>query len=159
MSNHTAPQVDISEGPVTLLTHVLRDLLRREQAIDRMEVAQEIDKEQIEAYRRYNLQAIEGIERVMACLAAAGPQEAVVQVLVAAGQLNSIDVTSDETSSVPERLETAVQLLRSALPVLAATTQVDLTHYGVERYGLAASPSPFFPANPGVEQDNDRESV
>ena len=68
-------------------------------------------------------------------------------------------MTSDETSSVPERLETAVQLLRSALPVLAATTQVDLTHYRVERYGLAAAPSPFFPADSGVEQGNDQESV
>ena len=146
MSNDTAPQVDTSQSPVALLAQVLRDLIQRERQIDRMEVAQETDQDQIETYRRCNLQAIEGIERVMACLAAAGPQEAVVQVLVAAGQLNSIDATSDESSSVPERLETAVQLLRSALPVLAATTQVDLTHYRVERYGLAASPSPFFPA-------------
>jgi len=159
MSNDTAPQVDTSQSPVALLAQVLRDLIQRERQIDRMEVAQETDQDQIETYRRCNLQAIEGIERVMACLAAAGPQEAVVQVLVAAGQLNSIDVTSDETSSVPERLETAVQLLRSALPVLAATTQVDLTHYRVERYGLAASLSPFFPADSGVEQGNDRESV
>jgi hypothetical protein len=110
MSNDTAPQVNGSQSPVTLLAQVLRELIQREQEIDRMEVTQETDQDQIETYRRCNQQAIEGVERVMACLAAAHPKEAVVQVLVAAGQLNSIDTASDDVAWLPERLETAVQL-------------------------------------------------
>lgn len=145
-SHEQQPQVGTMHQPVMNLANVLQELFRREEQLDDLEVQGKLDQEQIEAYRRLNLEAIEAIEQAISCLAATELREAVVQVLIATGHLNSLN-EGDGCESPPARprLTLASRLLRSALPVLAAQAQIDLKDYGGKRYGLFSEPWPFLP--------------
>ena len=139
------------DQPVTGLAAVLQELIRREQRLDHAELKQKVDAEQIETYRRLNLEAVEGVEQAISCLSATTMREAVVQVLLAAGHVNVLEEDALDAPEAHGRIKAAVRLLRSALPVLAASADVDLKDYGARRYGHFAQPWPFMP--PALDDD------
>jgi hypothetical protein len=134
-------------APLTELGRVLKDLLRREAAIDRREIeGGDRQDSGTELWRQTNLEAIDGIELAIASIAATELAEAAVQILIAAGYANHV---ADELEE-PRLREPAVRLarlLRSALPVIASSAGIDLEAYGAGRYAQGARDWPFSPGD------------
>ena len=76
-----------------------------------------------------------------------------------AAALLEIDVAADDAEPLGERLHTAVQLLRSALLMLGATTQVALRSTGWSATVSRCGPSPFFAAHKEIGSGNSPDAV
>ncbi len=128
------------------LASVLQALLQKEQQLDALELAAEVpDRDQLDLWRRTNLQAIGALEQAIACLPASTLDEATVQVLIAEGTLSSLADELPETDAVGDRIETAARLIKAALPVIATSAGIDLDQYGGRRYGHSGGHWPFSP--------------
>jgi len=128
------------------LATVLQALLDKERQLDAFELTHEApNRDQLDLWRRTNLQAIGALEQAIAWLAASTLDEAAVQALIAEGILNSLAEELPEAEAVGERIETAARLIRSALPVIAVSAGLDLDGYGGRHYGHSAEPWPFPP--------------
>ncbi len=128
------------------LAAVLQALLEKERQLDALELTPAAaDREQVEQWRKDNLQAIGALEQAIAWLPASTLDEAAVQALIAAGTLNGLAEELPEADAIADRIETAARLIKSALPVIASRAGVDLDHYGARRYGHSAAPWPFPP--------------
>ncbi len=127
------------------LTAVLQALLQKEQQLDALELAPETPaRDQLDRWRRTNLQAIGALEQAIAWLPARTLDEAAVQTLIAEGTLNSLAEELPDAEAVAERIETAARLIRSALPVIATIAGIDIDHYGGRHYGHSGE-GPFPP--------------
>ena len=128
------------------LAAVLRALLQQEQQLDALELTPEApERNQLDLWRRTNLQAIGALEQAIACLPASTLDEAAVQALIAEGTLNSLADELPEAEAIGERIETAARLIKSALPVIALSAGLDLDQYGGRHYGHSGDSWPFPP--------------
>jgi hypothetical protein len=128
------------------LHSVLQALPQKEQQLDALELTTETpDREQLDLWRRINLQAIKALEQAIACLPASTLDEAAVQALIAEGTLNSVADELHEAEAIGDRIETAARLIRAALPVIATSAGIDLDRYGGRRYGHSGGHWPFPP--------------
>lgn len=91
------------------------------------------------------MQAVDGVERTIAAMAARALPEAAIQILIASGYAANLaeDVRHPSEKEIVERI---ARLLRSALPVIGAAAGIDLHAFGAERYGQGAHGWPFCPA-------------
>ena len=134
------------EELVKPLAAVLHTLLQKEQELDALELAPEAPgRDQLDLWRRTNLQAIGALEQAIACLPARTLDEAAVQALIAEGTLNGLTGELADANAVEDRIETAARLIRSALPVIASSAGIDLDQYGGRHYGHSGAPWPFPP--------------
>lgn len=141
----------LSKAPIMEMARVLGQLLRNEARIDQLEVQSGGQQRQrVDLWRHTNLQAIEGAEQVIAAVPAAELDEAVIQILIAAGYANNL---ADEAWDVGLKDSAArlALLLRSALPVVARAAGVDLAEFGAEHYGQGARDWPFHPVRSGAD--------
>ena len=123
-----------SVAPITELSRVLRELLRREAEIDRRELAGgKLQNTNAELWRETNLQAIEGLELAIASLPATELTEAAVQLLIAGGYADQVAEELDDPR-LREPMARLARLLISALPVVAEAAGVDLAAYAPGRY-------------------------
>lgn len=128
------------------LASVLQALLQKEQQLDALELTAETPaRDQLDLWRRTNLQAIGALEQAIACLPASTLDEAAIQALIAEGTLNSLADDLPEAEAIEDRIETAARLIRAALPVIATSAGIDLDQYGGRRYGHSGSCWPFPP--------------
>lgn len=81
------------------------------------------------------LEAIDHLERAIACVDASNGRNALAQVLIATCRTISLEQDACERS-LAGQLEVVSRLLRSALPVLAQKADVDLETFGGDHYGL-----------------------
>lgn len=127
--------------PLSPMTAALQALLEQQRALDRRELQEPGATFRTPGAREMNLQAIEHLERAMACVAADEPRDAVVQLLVAAGRAQALE---QDMCDLPLADEIALlsRLLRSALPVLAKTVDFDLDAFGAPHYGLRKQSDP-----------------
>lgn len=124
--------------PLSAMTAALQALLEQQRALDQREVQEEGERFGSPSERDMNLQAINHLERAMACVAAQEPRDAVIQVLIAAGHTQVLEQESCE-QPLAEELGIVLKLLRSALPVLARHTEVDIEGFGASHYGLGSN--------------------
>jgi hypothetical protein len=128
------------------LASVLQALLQKEQQLDALELAPETPaRDQLDLWRRTNLQAIGALEQAMACLPASTLDEAAIQVLIAEGTLNSLTDDLPEAEAIEERIGIAARLIKAALPAIATSAGIDLDQYGGRRYGHSGAYWPFPP--------------
>ena len=127
------------------LTAGLKELLHKQTKLDQLELEAPHgqERERIAKWRETNIQAIDHLERAIAAVPAAGPQEAVIQVMVAAGRIQNLS-TETEDAKLAEDLAVARMLLRSGLSVLAQAVGVDLVASGAAHYGQTDADSPFY---------------
>jgi hypothetical protein len=120
------------------LAAVLQSRLQKEQQLDALELARDArDGDQLELWRRTNLQAIGALEQAIAWLPASSLEEAAIQSLIAEGILNGLADELPDAEAIADRVETAVRLIKSALPVIATSAGIDLEQYGARHYGHA----------------------
>jgi hypothetical protein len=128
------------------LASVLQALLQKEQQLDALELAPETPaRDQLDLWRRTNLQAIGALEQAMACLPASTLDEAAIQMLIAEGTLNSLTDDLPEAEAIEERIGIAARLIKAALPAIATSAGIDLDQYGGRRYGHSGAYWPFPP--------------
>ena len=139
------------KAPIMDMARVLTRLLRNEARIDQLEVQPGDQQGQpVDLWRRTNLQAIDGAERVIAAVPATELDEATVQILIAAGYANNLadEAWDEDLKDTAARL---ALLLRSALPVVARAAGVDLEEFRAEHYGQSARDWPFHPVRAAGE--------
>jgi hypothetical protein len=96
------------------LHSVLQALPQKEQQLDALELTTETpDREQLDLWRRSNLQAIKALEQAIACLPASTLDEAALQALIAEGTLNSVVDELCEAEAIGDRIETPARLIRA----------------------------------------------
>ena len=145
----------MDDDPLAHLTAALKDLLSKQAKLDQLELQalDDHERERIARWRETNMQAIDHLERAIAAVPAAGPHEAVIQVLIAVGRIQNLSAEAAE-EKLDEDLAVARLLLCSALPVLAQAVGVDLVASGAAHYGQSSSDSPFYreePSEPAAE--------
>ena len=127
------------------LTAGLKELLDKQTRLDQLELEAPHgqERERIARWRETNIQAIDHLERAIAAVPATGPQEAVIQVLVAAGRIQNLSAETED-AKLADDLAVARLLLRSGLPVLARAVGVDLVASGAAHYGQTDADLPFY---------------
>jgi hypothetical protein len=142
------------------LTAGLKELLHKQTRLDQLELeaSHGQERERIARWRETNIQAIDHLERAVAAVPAAGPQEAVIQVLVAAGRIQNLSAETEDAKLV-EDLAVARLLLRSGLLVLAQAGGLDLVGSGAAYYGQTEADSPFFREEPHDPADETGSST
>ena len=121
--------------PLTPMVDALQALIEQQRALDRRELEDPDEDPSALERRETNIEAIDHLERAIACLDASHARDALAQVLIAPGRTISLEQDTCERSIAGE-LEVVSRLLRSALPVLAQQAEVDLETFGGDHYGL-----------------------
>lgn len=142
MKNDEPP---IMASPLASMAAALRALISRQRELDRrdLETGEETGREPVRQWIETNLRAIGHLQQAMAAVPATEAEEAVVQVLIALERITLLRDDVDDTA-IDDPLEVIQLLLRSALPMLAESTGIDLACYGAERYRKGSGAAPFF---------------
>ncbi len=147
------------DDPLAHLAAALKELLHKQAKLDRLELdaPDDPERERIARWRETNMQAVDHLERAIAAVPAGGPQEALIQVMIAAGRIQQLSAETAE-ERLDEELAVARLLLRSALPVLAHAVGVDLVAAGAAHYGQSSADSPFWREEAGEPPGGTRSS-